>query len=76
MAVAGRSAGLDALNKSLNAGSVPKGVEFTSMLVGLSKEGMQAMNQEVAACAAATPPIQAPEQGRTESPKRPWWKFW
>ncbi|QDE84701.1 hypothetical protein [Myxococcus xanthus] len=76
MAVAGRSAVLDALNKFLHAGSVPKDVEFTSMRVGLSTEGMQAMNQEVAARAAATPPIQAPEQGTPESPKRPWWKFW
>ncbi|NOK05438.1 MULTISPECIES: DUF6348 family protein [Myxococcus] len=76
MAVAGRSAVLDAFNKFLHAGSVPKDVEFASMVVGLSKEGMQAMNQEVAARTAATPSIQALEQGTTEFPKRPWWKFW
>ncbi|WP_140864875.1 hypothetical protein [Myxococcus xanthus] len=67
---------LDALNKFLRVGSVPKGVESSSILGGLSKEGMQAMVQEVAARAEANPPAHVPEQGSADALKRPWWKFW
>ncbi|WP_163783778.1 DUF6348 family protein [Myxococcus vastator] len=76
MAVAGRSAVLNALNKFLHDGAIPNDVKFTPLLVGLSPEGMQAMNQEVAARAPATPPVQALEEGTPEPPKSPWWKCW
>ncbi|AKQ64912.1 hypothetical protein A176_001824 [Myxococcus hansupus] len=76
MSVAGRSAILNALNSSLHAGVEPKDLKFTSLRVVLSPEGMKAMEQEAAARAPATPPIQTPEEGTPAPPKRPWWKFW
>ena len=76
VAIASRSSVLDALNKALHSGSDPKDLEFIAMSVVLSPEGMQAMDQEAEALAAANPSAQVPEQGSAGASKRPWWKFW